>query len=145
MEDDIKYVRMAFAEAYNSTCSSKHAVGALLVTTEGVTVADHNGAADILTHCDSGSAGKNCILDSNGRCIRALHAEERVIIRAARTGVSTQNATLYCTHAPCVSCASKILQAGIKRVVFCGTPTSSSGIEMLFDHIEVVQWRNNVR
>lgn len=48
----------------------------------------------------------------------AIHAEQNAIIQAAKLGVSIQDATLYCTHQPCVICAKMIVNAGISRVVY---------------------------
>jgi dCMP deaminase len=45
------------------------------------------------------------------------HAEENVILSAARNGICTSDCTLYCTHAPCSRCARGIIQAGIVSVV----------------------------
>lgn len=50
---------------------------------------------------------------------RVIHAEMNAIGHAARKGISTEGATLYCTHFPCnkVGCARLIIAAGIKHVV----------------------------
>ena len=48
----------------------------------------------------------------------AVHAEQNAIIQAARLGISLSEATLYCTHQPCVICAKMIINSGIKRIVF---------------------------
>ena len=37
---------------------------------------------------------------------------------AAKTGIPTDGATLYCTHIPCHNCLKHIIQSGIKRVVY---------------------------
>src|SRR4029077_14612650 len=50
--------------------------------------------------------------------VRAVHAEMEAILSAARTGVSTRRAILYCTTFPCHNCAKHIIDAGIKRVVY---------------------------
>lgn len=46
------------------------------------------------------------------------HAERNAIYSAARSGVSTEGCTIYCTHAPCSDCARAVIQAGIIRHVF---------------------------
>jgi len=51
---------------------------------------------------------------------RALHAEERAIIQAAKFGgVSLEGATLYTTTFPCKLCAKKIVEVGIDEVIYC--------------------------
>ncbi len=48
---------------------------------------------------------------------RGAHAEQNAIIQAASSGVSMEGATMYCTTAPCSTCAKMILNAGIQRLV----------------------------
>jgi dCMP deaminase len=50
-------------------------------------------------------------------CIRTAHAEQNAIAQAARNGVATDGATLYCKMTPCYVCAKMIINSGIKRVV----------------------------
>ena len=51
---------------------------------------------------------------------RALHAEENTIVNLARNGRSVPlgQCTLYTTTYPCRLCANKIVNLGIKRVVY---------------------------
>jgi dCMP deaminase len=49
---------------------------------------------------------------------RGSHAEGNVIAQAARMGIATDGATLYCTHEPCSFCTKSILNAGVARVVY---------------------------
>lgn len=45
------------------------------------------------------------------------HAERRSIYKAARAGIPTEGASLYCTWAACADCARAIVEAGIKKLV----------------------------
>lgn len=45
------------------------------------------------------------------------HAERMAIYDAARNGVRTHGATLYCPWAPCMECARAIILAGFSRLV----------------------------
>jgi deoxycytidylate deaminase len=51
---------------------------------------------------------------------RALHAEENAIINLVGKSISTDlsEATLYATTYPCNLCANKIVQVGIKKVIY---------------------------
>jgi len=49
---------------------------------------------------------------------RVVHAEMAALLSCARKGISTQDATIYCTTFPCHNCAKHIIAAGIRRVVF---------------------------
>ena len=46
---------------------------------------------------------------------KTIHAEENALLFAGR---SLEFCTLYATHHPCPTCAAKIVQAGIRRVVY---------------------------
>jgi dCMP deaminase len=45
------------------------------------------------------------------------HAERAAIYQAARYGMKTHDATMYCPWFACSDCARAIVAAGIKRVV----------------------------
>jgi dCMP deaminase len=49
---------------------------------------------------------------------RSLHAEENAIVGLAGDGINLDNSTIYVTTHPCNLCANKIVQSGIKRVVY---------------------------
>jgi len=49
---------------------------------------------------------------------RGSHAESNAIAQAARMGIATDGATVYCTHEPCSLCTKVILNAGIIRVIY---------------------------
>jgi len=48
----------------------------------------------------------------------AIHSEINLIAEAARTGISTQTASIYVTTFPCPPCARAIVKAGIKKVYY---------------------------
>ena len=45
-----------------------------------------------------------------------IHAESNALIKVARSTESSEGATMFCTHAPCMDCAKLIYQAGIKTL-----------------------------
>jgi deoxycytidylate deaminase/dephospho-CoA kinase len=51
---------------------------------------------------------------------KALHAEENAIVNLARYGSSAplDKCTLYCTTYPCRMCANRIVQLGIKNIIY---------------------------
>lgn len=57
------------------------------------------------------------------------HAEENAIAFAARNGISTNGATLYCNRLPCCArCTRLALQAGIRRfVILSDVPDETLG------------------
>lgn len=66
---------------------------------------------------------------------RVLHAEMAAITDAARRGVSTSDATLYCTTFPCHLCARMIISTGINRVVFIEPYPKSKAWNLYYDSI----------
>lgn len=60
-----------------------------------------------------------------------LHAEANAITKLAKSGNSSDGATLYVTMSPCVECAKLIIQAGIKRVVYREKYRITDGIDLL--------------
>lgn len=49
---------------------------------------------------------------------RALHGEESAILNLVGRGVDLTDSTMYVTTYPCNLCANKIVQAGIKKVIY---------------------------
>jgi dCMP deaminase len=47
-----------------------------------------------------------------------LHAEMNAITYAARIGIATEDADIYCSVSPCINCAKAIVAAGIKSVFY---------------------------
>lgn len=73
-----------------------------------------------------------------------IHAESNAVLKAARTGVSTEGSTLYLTMSPCIDCAKLIIQSGIVRVVYLQEYRDISGLEFLKDFVEVQQFTDEV-
>lgn len=60
-----------------------------------------------------------------------LHAETNAIAKVAQSTESSQGATLFCTHAPCIDCAKLIYQAGISSLYYREEYRSTSGTQFL--------------
>lgn len=60
-----------------------------------------------------------CEMD-DGHCVRNIHAEIQAIIRSARRGMSTEQATIYSILKPCYNCTKAIIHAGIRKVLYAG-------------------------
>jgi dCMP deaminase len=60
-----------------------------------------------------------------------LHAEANAITKVAKSANNCDGATLYITASPCMECSKLIIQAGIRRVVYCDDYHSAEGIELL--------------
>ena len=125
-----------------STCL-RRAVGAGLVRDRRILATGYNGAPSKLQHClDIGCLREQLKVPSGERheLCRGLHAEQNAIIQAALHGVSTKDASLYCTNHPCVICAKMIINAGIIRIIIRDSYSDPLAAEMLKEAgISVVQ------
>ena len=119
---DKAYLEMAAVWARNSYCKRRQ-VGALIVKDRMIISDGYNGTP---------SGFENVCEDENGVTNPyVLHAEANAITKVAKSGNSSEGATLYVTASPCVECAKLIIQAGIRRVVYKDSYRLNDGIELL--------------
>ena len=119
---DSRYLRMARIWAENSYCVRRK-VGALIVRDKMIISDGYNGTPSGFENVCEDEAGKTKAY--------VLHAEANAITKVARSGNSSDGATLYITASPCIECAKLIIQAGIRRVVFSEMYTFHEGVELL--------------
>ncbi len=119
---DTRYLRMAQIWAENSYCKRRQ-VGSLLVKDNTIISDGYNGTPSGFDNICEGEDGKTLPY--------VLHAEANAITKIARSGNSSNGATMYVTTSPCIECAKLIIQAGIKRVVFSEMYRVSDGIDLL--------------
>ncbi|MCL2631150.1 MAG: dCMP deaminase family protein [Firmicutes bacterium] len=120
---DKRFMELAGAVSGWSSCyKSNRQVGAVIVRNKRILTTGYNGAPSGIDSCKDRC---DCLRERLGiksgekqESCYAVHAEQNAIIQAAKTGVSVEGATLYCTHQPCAICAKMIVNSGIKRVVF---------------------------
>jgi dCMP deaminase len=119
---DKRYLRMATVWAENSYCKRRQ-VGALIVKDKMIISDGYNGTP---------SGFENSCEDENGTTkLYVLHAEANAITKIACSNNNSKDSTLYVTASPCIECAKLIIQAGIKRVVYCEQYRLTEGIELL--------------
>ncbi|WP_020008491.1 ComE operon protein 2 [Salinicoccus albus] len=95
-----------------STCE-RLKVGATIVKDNRVIAGGYNGSVSGEDHCiDVG-----CLLEDS-HCIRTIHAEINALLQCSKFGVSTEGASVYVTHFPCVHCTKSLVQAGIKNIFY---------------------------
>lgn len=122
LELDKKYMRMAYIWAENSY-AKRRKVGCLIVKDKMIISDGYNG-------CPSGMP--NVCEDEEGKTLPyVLHAEANAITKLAKSGNSSDGATLYVTTSPCLECSKLIIQAGIKRVVYCEKYRITDGLDIL--------------
>lgn len=119
---DDKYMRMAYIWAENSY-AKRRKVGCLIVKDNMIISDGYNGTP---------SGFENVCEDENGKTKPyVLHAEANAITKLAKSGNSSLDATLYVTTSPCMECSKLIIQAGIKRVVYCEEYHDTEGLGIL--------------
>lgn len=116
-----------------SSCVARQ-VGAVIARDKRILATGYNGASSGIVSCaDKGSCmrrQKGIASGTMHEICYATHAEQNAIIQAAKTGVSIQGATLYCTHQPCSICAKMIINSGIVRVVYADGYPDEFSIEL---------------
>ena len=107
----------------------KAQVGAVLTKDTRIISLGYNGPPAGTHNCDIDFPVEGCPRDSKGSCSLALHAEQNAILYAAKNNVSMQDATLYVTLSPCISCARVIYTTGIKKVFFKDSYAKFKGLK----------------
>ena len=120
---DKRFMELAhFVAGWSSCYQDNRHVGAVIVKDKRILTTGYNGAGSGITSCrDRGECLRRKLDIPSGtrqEICYAVHAEQNAIIQAAKTGISVDGATLYCTHQPCVICAKMIINSGIKKVIF---------------------------
>ena len=119
---DERYLRMARIWSENSYCK-RGQVGALIVKDKSIISDGYNGTPSGFENL--------CEDESDHTKPYVLHAEANAITKVAKSGNSSDKATLYVTASPCIECAKLIIQAGIVRVVYSELYRCCDGIELL--------------
>ncbi|MCW8898962.1 MAG: dCMP deaminase family protein [Flavobacteriales bacterium] len=119
---DLAYLKMAKEWSKLSHCKRKQ-VGALVVKDRMIISDGYNG---------SPTGYDNCCEDEDGKTLwYVLHAEANALMKIAKSTNNANEATLYITLSPCKECSKLILQAGIKRVVYCNDYKDKDGLNFL--------------
>jgi dCMP deaminase len=119
---DKRYLEMALIWAKNSYCKRRQ-VGALIVKGKMIISDGYNGTP---------SGFENVCEDENNKTkAYVLHAEANAITKVAKSNNSSEGSTLYVTSSPCMECSKLIIQAGIRRVVYCNEYHNKDGLDLL--------------
>jgi len=124
---------MGIAIGYSKLSKAVRAqVGAVLVTSHGVTLTGYNGTARGRDNCCEVLKPQpfphEPALETKPEVI---HAELNCILKAAREGVSCIDSTVYVTLAPCVQCSAMMVQAGVRRLVYKTPYRDAAGLNLL--------------
>lgn len=115
MRNDLRYMAMAAEASAQSTCAKKQ-LGCVLVLRNTI-IHGANGPPKGLKKCDPCPRLESHNGTDLHRC-RAVHAERRVLLKAAYLGMSTHGSTLYSyMGVPCKDCMLELWGAGVAEIV----------------------------
>ncbi|ETW75816.1 hypothetical protein HETIRDRAFT_330049 [Heterobasidion irregulare TC 32-1] len=113
---DTYFMTLASLASMRSNCM-KRRVGAILVKNNRIVATGYNGTPRGLKNCNEGGCARcNGTSTLKEDCL-CLHAEENALLEAGRDRIG-DGAVLYCNTCPCLTCTVKIVQTGVKEVVY---------------------------
>jgi len=130
---DQYFMTLANLAARRSNCMRRQ-VGCVLVREKRVISTGYNGTPRNITNCNEGGCPRCNGASAGGSGLSTcfcVHAEENALLEAGRERVGAE-AVLYCTTCPCLTCCIKIVQVGIKEVVFSRSYYMDSETAALF-------------
>ena len=126
---------MKAAEVYSQLSSARRLhVGCVVVKDNTIIGIGYNGMP--------GGWNNNCedeiTIEEDEKFIKGLktkpevlHAETNALAKIARSTNSSDGASMFITHAPCLDCAKLVYQSGIKSVYYRNSYKNTDGIDFL--------------
>lgn len=102
------FMSIAKLTSMRSPCNRLH-VGCVLVKDKRVISCGYNGFLPGHPHVSR-------VRDNHEQS--TVHAEQNCIADCAKRGISTNDATAYITHYPCINCLKILLASGITRIIY---------------------------
>lgn len=116
---DSYFMMLASLAAQRSNCM-KRRVGAILVRNKRIVATGYNGTPRGLLNCNEGGCSRCNGAAASGSALEeclCLHAEENALLEAGRDRIG-EGSILYCNTCPCLRCSVKIVQVGVKAVIY---------------------------
>lgn len=121
------FMNIARLHGERSSCI-RAKVGVTATRDDRVIASGYVGAPHGMPHClDVG-----CDIE-RGHCVRSTHAEANLIAWCARVGAPLHGTTLWCTHAPCYTCAKLIANLDIIQLVYLHKYSDDRGVDLLMN------------
>ncbi|PVU97767.1 hypothetical protein BB559_001911 [Furculomyces boomerangus] len=142
---DLYFMKIAELASHRSNCM-KRRVGCILVQNRQIIATGYNGTPKRITNCNEGGC-KRCnegasIGQSLDLCL-CLHAEENALLEVGSSRISSVYCTLYCNTCPCIGCAKKIVQTGVREVVYSKSYGMDSHTSKLFEEAGIIMRQYN--
>ncbi len=126
---------MKAAEVYSQLSSARRLqVGCVVVKDNTIIGIGYNGMPSGWdNNCE-----EEIIIEEDEKFIKGLktkpevlHAETNALAKIARSTNSSDGASMFITHAPCLDCAKLVYQSGIKSVYYRNSYKNTDGIDFL--------------
>ncbi|KAL1411249.1 Deoxycytidine monophosphate (dCMP) deaminase [Vanrija albida] len=116
---DMYFMTLASLASHRSNCM-KRRVGALLVRSKRIVSTGYNGTPRGTRNCNEGGCPRCNGPARGGESLNAclcLHAEENALLEAGKERIGSDS-IIYCNTCPCLLCSVKIVQCGVREVVY---------------------------
>lgn len=128
MKDKFKHAFMDCAERFAQLSHATRAkVGAIIVKDNRIISIGYNGMpSGWENECEESWEWPDGHPEMRSKP-EVLHAETNAIAKLAQSNESSTDATLFCTHEPCIECAKLIHQSGIRNIIFKRSYNAAKG------------------
>lgn len=123
------FLKIATLVATRATCPRRE-VGCVITNKYNhIMATGYNGAPRAYPHCtDEPCGGDSAKTGERVNTCMATHAEQNALLQCHNT---MEIHTIYCTTAPCITCAKLIANTTCQLVVFAEKYSDTSGVDML--------------
>jgi len=109
-EWDEFWLVQALMYSTRATCDRLLAATVLVDKNNRLISAGYNGSASGMPHCDEEG---HCLVD--GHCKTTIHSEDNAL---SKDRFEYEGASAYVVYSPCLSCAKKLIDAGVKKIFY---------------------------
>jgi len=128
LEWDEYFMAIALLVSKRSSCHRLH-VGCILVQNNRIISSGYNGHLPNTKH--------RSVIRNNHEQM-TVHAEVNSIIDCAKRNISTNNATAYVTHYPCLNCFKSLISGGIKKIIYNENYKNDPLVKELSDELNII-------
>lgn len=121
------FMAIALLVSKRSSCHRLH-VGCILVENNRIISSGYNGHLPNTKH--------RSVIRNNHEQM-TVHAEVNSIIDCAKRNISTNNATAYVTHYPCLNCFKTLISGGIKKIIYNENYKNDPLVKELSDELNI--------
>lgn len=118
-------------EAAEQSVATRHKVGAVVVTKEGMISTGWNGMPSGLDNNCEWSCEDDKGYETGKTKPEVIHAEHNAVIKLINAGMSAEGGLLITTRAPCMSCAKLLHSLKLQLVLYIEEHDDMSGVELL--------------